>query len=1659
MNDDTPGLGVSFGIDFGDSFGGLKTLDDLIGATAARAVNEFRRIQGAVAGGMDLKAASQEWVALGRETRSAAQEMAKVEREIEGLTRTLERQNSTFGMSRQEIQSAKVAAAALKAEQLGMTEAVGRLRAEETLLNQQRASAVARAEAEAQATRSAAMAYNMFEAAARKGMDALRQAEAAERAFQAERHAQEVRSAALAHQLFEARVRDGARAMREAEAAARALELEKVAQDARSAALGFQMFEAHARQMAQAAREAAAAEATIAREAAEVRAALDPMYAAQRRFDDEMTRADRLLKAGAISQREYAQETQRAREALGAHARQVAGAGEDVARDTRRFAQGVDDIERSVRRQGFAVQQLAIQSPDIIQGLLTGQKPMTVLIQQGGQLVQIAMMAQGGIRGFASEIGMFALRFAPLIGLIGAATAGFALFNRWVNEGVKNDDLTRDLGKITGGANATKAELFKLKDETVTWADTSKAMFEVVGKDVMSVFVGDMKSMGKDVKDLLDDITSYGRQALAGMYAGVAGMKSYLGELEKGGFTGLAKTLIGQGDPKLLEKTFGAAYDTADKYLTKLGGRIRKAAVDNARDRLADKIGFNNPPKPKTDQHAETLEREARAQEAQIAGLYKVAEAYRVSGAAALTAEAETKATTAAITKQGEIAAFVDRQIRLTIAQRIADSAKSAAAMREQAEQQDLVNTAVADGVIPAERAAALLKDRMADLPLLTALEAARTLKGQEGTKAVQEATKALADSRAARDRLTDSERRAALQAAQSASDDRLAALREEIRLIGETDAARARSLAIFNATQEAVRTNRTGPDGARWIETQGEIAAAQVELQVKTDLANEALERQADLLDEIAGNAANAARGMADAFGEAGRALGDTAAIFSRYLADQQRVADAHERRLRYLKQLPASEQRSAEIARENALFERRNMTAQIGLFGDMTSAAKGFFDEKSKGYAVVSAAEKAFRAIEFALSVKAMAQNALETGKSIAMSAAKAAAHGVTAVAHAIASLPFPANLAAGAATIAALAAIGIQVAGAIGGGGRNTLAKANTGTGTVLGDPDKQSASIKNAIDGLKDVDLLMLTYSRQMANSLRTIEGQIGGVASLVVRAGNVNADATISEGFQKNLIGSVLSKIPLIGGILGGLFGSKTEIVGGGLYGKAQSLGSILNNGFDASYYTDSKKTSKFLGITTGTKYSTSYTGADAALENQFTMILREFNTAMVAAAGPLGVATDDITSRLNNMVIDIGKVDLKGLTGEQIQEKLTAIFGAAADRMASGAFPGFERFQKVGEGLFETIVRVSSTVEQVTASLDTLGTSARGLSVDAKVGLAGEFESLSVMQSAIDAYADAFYTPAERNAAKLAQLGTVITGLGATMPDTVAGFRALVEAQNLNTEAGRATYATLIQLAPAFAELKGAMEGAKSAADILSERQDLERQLLELRGDTTAIRALDLAKLDASNRALQQEIWAVKDAQDAAKAAEELRQAWASVGDGIKTEIERIRGLTGSDTSGGFATLMSRFNAASEAARAGDQDAAKSLPQLSQALITAAGQVATSRQELDRVQAETAASLEATYAAVSRMSVATGTSTDDQVAAAATTTQAAGSSAAANDGLMALVQQLKEEVAAMRNENNAGHADTASAARRVAKKFDDVTDASGGDAVSVMAAA
>src|SRR3546814_747479 len=129
---------------------------------------------------------------------------------------------------------------------------------------------------------------------------------------------------------------------------------------------------------------------------------------------------------------------------------------------------------------------------------------------------------------------------------------------------------------------------------------------------------------------------------------------------------------------------------------------------------------------------------------------------------------------------------------------------------------------------------------------------------------------------------------------------------------------------------------------------------------------------------------------------------------------------------------------------------------------------------------------------------------------------------------------------------------------------------------------------------------------------------------------------------------------------------------------------------------------------------------------------------------------------------------------------------------------------------------------------------------------------------------------------------------------------------------------------------------------------------------------------------------------------------------------------------------------------------------------LSQSLLNAAALMATSRQELNRVQAQTAASLEATYAAVNAITGGPGTSTATDInslLAAAVASQAATNQSPANDDLVAEVRALREEVEQLRSDNNAGHAANAGNTGAIKRHLDNVTSASGGDAIATVVAA
>ena len=273
----------------------------------------------------------------------------------------------------------------------------------------------------------------------------------------------------------------------------------------------------------------------------------------------------------------------------------------------------------------------------------------------------------------------------------------------------------------------------------------------------------------------------------------------------------------------------------------------------------------------------------------------------------------------------------------------------------------------------------------------------------------------------------------------------------------------------------------------------------------------------------------------FAQGFDDMSRAMGDVLDAFDGLIAAQSTFEKLREE--------------AGSDSAKLAAIQQAEQKAQVSLFGDMTQAAKGFFDESSAGYKALTAVEQGFRAAELAMAATNLAQKLgfiqTETATTVAAEGTKAAASGTAAQASAMVGIPFPANLAALAATTAALLSIGADVKGAGAGGALDISGGSGLRTsGTVLGDPDAASDSVENAIDRLAGIATEELRYSSQMAASLRNIEIAQAGVTAEFARF------AGFSGVQEVRLSGSIGELIASADTADGGFFGTIGRILAG-----------------------------------------------------------------------------------------------------------------------------------------------------------------------------------------------------------------------------------------------------------------------------------------------------------------------------------------------------------------------------------------------------------------------------------------------------------------------------------------------------------------------------
>jgi len=1265
--------------------------------------------------------------------------------------------------------------------------------------------------------------------------------------------------------------------------------------------------------------------------------------------------------------------------------RAVRDASKDIAKNTRAandnvergfrwfgfWRRGAEEAGRSAGLASHHMANLSFQLQDIVVGLQAGQRPMTVFLQQGGQIGQIMAQAGVGVGGLAKAVGSMALNFArahPILTAImvtvGVAAAGFKLFANEI-------DRSGEIKRFAQSLGLTKKEMEKLGPTTVTAGDAIRGLWRTIdeGLGLSGVF----SSIADWSVQAFRTVLQWGQNAASGLYAAfvgtyngvravwpmlpqvigeaavsaanaaiaavekllnhsiaalnalILGVNSVLGTnlsaLEPVTFDRIENRFAGAGRKAAgaFAEAYGEAFGEAQDAFGRFGQQLADNIVQSAKDRLskqASEIIDDRSGTTKTDRRAESLARETRATEALIEGLYKVAEAYQRSSEEGLKAQIVAQATERGIRRQADLEAFVAQQVRKTAAERAAAAAQGLADLRAQSEMLQIYNGQVRDGLLTERDAQAAMKKEQELRPYTIALALAE---GEEKEK-LSRVVRALNDEIDRNNQLTrEAEELSALS--------RLA---EETKLI---EGQRAALKELGAARLAALR----GLSGAR---LEDELARINHEHQKTLTLQRALIEAERLRREGM--------HRLAEATLEAARAQSELADLEFEFAQGERSISRFNDQ-----------------------LADTIRLLEQIGGIGSALGSVLG----------LVSGNFANARGPLGLLLNSEVRRKDEKTGEIIASRLGDELRN------------IFGFDGAFGKALTAALANAGIGMAAGQMAGARGTAGQAGSAVGGIL------------------------------------------GGIAGEALK-GALTKAATSALG--KGLGSAIGSVVPVVGTILGGIAGG---LLGGVLGGTKRGGATVGGSGGS-------------LGVTGTWGNSSERVATASQLAGTAIETLQRIAEQLGATVGTF---TGSVSMRKGSLRYDptgrgISKTSKGAIDFGQDQAALVAamIRDAINDGVFKGLAAGVERLLKRGGDLEEQLQKALS----FQAVFDELERMKNPAEAALKV-LEAEFKQLQAIFAEAGASAEEYAKLEELYALKRAELQRQDRTANAELSRQRELEIELMQLQ------GDWMGALALARQQELAELPDALHALQEqvwAAQLLNERRLLEIQIMEAQGDVAgalaAQREMELAATHESLRGLKQQLWALQDAQEAARAADQLRQAWAQVGDGIMDEVRRIRGLTGSEGGQSFAALMAQFNAVTTAARAGDIDAAKRLPALSQDLLRAAELAATSRQELDRVRAQAAASLEATHAAIGAI-----TGHDAALLAAASAQEA---QAAANDNLGAAVAEsnrtLREEMTRMREELIAALAAVAGNTARVAKRLDDVTAASGGDAVSTVAA-
>lgn len=410
-----------------------------------------------------------------------------------------------------------------------------------------------------------------------------------------------------------------------------------------------------------------------------------------------------------------------------------------------------------------------------------------------------------------------------------------------------------------------------------------------------------------------------------------------------------------------------------------------------------------------------------------------------------------------------------------------------------------------------------------------------------------------------------------------------------------------------------------------------------------------------------------------------------------------------------------------------------------------------------------------------------------------------------------------------------------IGAGVAGSLGISTAGTAMASMGGgaTSSLFGGLGGNLASSAMSAFGATGFGTIAANYSAFAGAGAEAAMAAIAAQEGLAVAAGAGGITAGITAGLSS--IGPVGWAAIAAGAILGfdSLFGGSDrqgQVVGSGVDALASEAGGFQGH------------VTSFVGSSRSDIWGGSFaTDIPSETLTQANMVIKGLFDTMRQSAVSLGLDA----SKLQDVTVQV-HASFDGLVDAADLQRL---FASLSDTIITTLVPDIAKYQVANETLAQTYERLAAGVGEVQMMFTVMNNGLQA-TFDISKNLSTLFGGADKLKASFDAYYQAFYTDAERNAITLKQINAQFAALGLTMPNSREQFRAMVEALDLTTASGQTVFKVLMDIAPAFDQVTTAAEAAGSAVLTLAQKITATQQEA-----LTAVTKQIQASQDAANTA------------------------------------------------------------------------------------------------------------------------------------------------------------------------------------------------------------